>query len=180
VTVGDAWERHAQDWIAWARRPGHDGFWQITWPALRAVLGPPQGLVVEIGCGEGRVGREMLALGHAVVGIDQSVTLVGATRHADPPLTVARADAARLPFADSAADMVVACMSLHDVDDLVATTAEVVRVLRPGGRFCVAMVHPFATARDSPTVLDGATPSASDSYSTNGSSSTTSSETASR
>jgi SAM-dependent methyltransferase len=148
VTLGQAWEHHAQDWIVWARTEGHDGFWGGTWPALRAVLGPPGELVVEIGCGEGRVGRELLALGHTVVGIEQSPTLARAARDADLRLTVLRADASRLPLGDAIAGTVVACMSLHDIDDLRGTIAEAARVLRAGGRFCIAMVHPFASAQD--------------------------------
>jgi ubiquinone/menaquinone biosynthesis C-methylase UbiE len=148
VRLGDAWEHYAQDWIVWARTENHDGFWEGTWPSLRAVLDPPGELVVEIGCGEGRVGRELLALGHTVVGIEQSPTLARAARDAHPPLTVLRADAGRLPFGDAIAGAVVACMSLHDVDDLGAAIGEAARVVRPGGALCVAMVHPFASAQE--------------------------------
>jgi SAM-dependent methyltransferase len=163
VTLRDAWERNASSWITWAREQGHDGFWDATWPALRSILPPPGGLVVEIGCGEGRVGREMLALGHTVVGVEQSVTLVRAARTADGPLTVVRADAARLPLRHGAAATVVACMSLHDVDDLEATIAEAARILRTGGHFCVAMVHPFASAQE-PATMHTYAPVVSDSY----------------
>jgi SAM-dependent methyltransferase len=152
VTLGDAWEEHAQEWIAWARTAEHDGFWEGTWPALRAVLGPPGELTVEIGCGEGRAGRELVALGHTVIGIEQSPTLVRAARDADPPLNVMRGDAGRLPFPDAIAGTVVACMALQDVDDLRATTTEAARVLRPGGALCVAIVHPFATAQEPETM----------------------------
>lgn len=145
----NAWEEHAQEWIVWARTPGHDGFWEGTWPELRAVLPPPGGLVVEIGCGEGRVGRALQELGHTVVGVERSATLARAARqHANVPLAIIQADAARLPIGDATASTVVACMSLHDVDDLRSTVEEVARVLRPGGQFCVAMVHPFASAQD--------------------------------
>ena len=34
MTLRDAWQAHAQDWLAWARRPGHDGFWQTIQPPL--------------------------------------------------------------------------------------------------------------------------------------------------
>jgi SAM-dependent methyltransferase len=150
MTLSSAWEQHAQEWIVWARTPNHDGFWAGTWPELRAVLPPPGGLVVEIGCGEGRVGRALLELGHTVVGVERSATLARAARHASVPLMATQADAARLPIGDALASTVVACMSLHDVDDLRATVDEAARVLRPGGRFCVAMVHPFATAQEPP------------------------------
>ncbi len=163
MTLGDAWETHAQDWIAWARSQDHDGFWGATWPELCAVLPQPDGLVIEIGCGEGRVGRALLGRGHAVVGIERSATLVDAARHAMPPLTVLRADAARLPLRDAIASMVVACMSLHDVDDLHGTITETSRVLRPGGDFCVAMVHPFASAQD-PSTMHTHHPTVSEPY----------------
>ena len=151
MTLGDAWEQHADNWIAWARSSPHDGFAGGTWPALRAVLPSPDGLAVEIGCGEGRVGRELLRLGHRVIGVEQSPTLARAARQAEPPLTVVRADAAALPLADGVASLVVACMSLHDIDDLSAAVAEAARVLRSGGQFCIAIVHPFASAEDRKT-----------------------------
>ena len=56
------------------------------------------------------------------------------------------ADAARLPFASGAADLVVALMSLLNVDDLPAAVGEVGGVLAPGGRLCVALLHPIASA----------------------------------
>jgi SAM-dependent methyltransferase len=152
ASLSDAWESHAQQWIVWARAPDHDGFWSGTWPELRAVLPPPDGLVLEVGCGEGRVGRELLALGHRVVGIERSASLVHAAGRGDPGLIVVRADAALLPVGDAVAAVVVACMSLHDVDDLPGTLAEAYRVLRPGGQLCFAMVHPFASAQDPSTM----------------------------
>jgi SAM-dependent methyltransferase len=149
VTLGEAWEAHADDWIRWARTSGHDEFWDGTWPELEAVLPPPSdGLVVEVGCGEGRVGRKLLEQGRLVLGIELSATLSRACRTGDPPLSVVQADAAHLPLADAAAASVVACMSLLDVDDLTGAVAEAARILRPGGRLCVAIVHPFASAQD--------------------------------
>ena len=163
MSLGDAWQQHAQDWIVWARRANHDGFWDGTWAELRAVLPAPGGLVVEFGCGEGRVGRELLDLGHMVIGIERSATLVRAARHAEPPLSVIRADAARLPLGDAVANTVVACMSLHDVDDLGSAVHEASRILRRGGQLCVAMVHPFATAQD-PSTMHSHHPVVSESY----------------
>jgi SAM-dependent methyltransferase len=39
-------------------------------------------------------------------------------------------------------------MSLHDMDDLAAALTEIARVLKPGGRFCLAIVHPLNRAPD--------------------------------
>ena len=152
MTLWEEWEARADAWIEWARRPGHDGFWEGTWPELVAVLPARPGFVVEVGCGEGRVGRQMQALGHPVVGVERSPTLArAAARHATP-IAVVQGDAARLPLRDRCVDTAIACMSLLDIDDLGATVDEIARVVRPGGHLCVALVHPFSSAQDAETM----------------------------
>ena len=146
--MGDAWEQHADEWITWARESRYDGFESGTWPELRAVLPPPDGLVVEIGCGEGRVARALMRLGHRVIGIELSPRLASAAHLSNPPVHVVRADGAAVPLAGEVARLVVACMSLQDIDDLTTTVAEAARVLQTGGQFCMAIVHPFASAED--------------------------------
>jgi SAM-dependent methyltransferase len=65
---------------------------------------------------------------------------------------VVLADAAALPFADQATDLVVACMSLLDINDFEGAVQEIGRVLRPGGQLCMAIVHPFISAQDEETM----------------------------
>lgn len=72
--------------------------------------------------------------------------MVDYARAADPTMNVLVADAARLPFDDAAADLAVAFMSLHDVDDIPAAIYEIGRILQPGGVACLAMVHPVNSA----------------------------------
>lgn len=156
VSLAGAWEHNATDWIAWARAPDHDDvFWGGTWPALLEVLPDSAGLILDLGCGEGRAGRQLLATGRRVLGIERSPTLARAAATASPALPVAQADAARLPLADGCVGLAVASMSLLDMDDFEGAIAETARVLRPGGVFCFAIVHPFDSACDS-----GAAPSA--------------------
>lgn len=153
MSLAESWEQHAAEWIAWARASEHDGFWDGTWPALRQLLpAPTDGAVLDLGCGEGRAGRELLKLGYRVTGADRSATLAHAAAAARPTLPVVLADAAALPFADRSTDLVVACMSLLDVDDFPGTVAEVGRILRPGGHLCMAVVHPFVSAQDEQTM----------------------------
>jgi SAM-dependent methyltransferase len=65
VSLAESWEQHAAEWVAWARTSEHDGFWDGTWPALRRLLPAPVGwAVLDLGCGEGRAGRELLNLGY--------------------------------------------------------------------------------------------------------------------
>jgi ubiquinone/menaquinone biosynthesis C-methylase UbiE len=67
---------------------------------------------------------------------------------ASPRVPVLIADAAALPIASESTDLVLAGMSLLDVDDCAGAVSEIGRVLRPGGRLCMAVVHPFASAQD--------------------------------
>jgi SAM-dependent methyltransferase len=153
VSLSAAWEDHADEWIAWARSSRYDGFREGPWPALRELLPKPgPGPVIDVGCGEGRVGRELLKLGYQVVGIDRSPTLAAAASSACPEIPVLLADAAAMPFDDQSADLVVACMSLLDIDDFDGAVGEIGRVLRPGGRLCLAVVHPFMSAKDDDTM----------------------------
>jgi SAM-dependent methyltransferase len=72
--------------------------------------------------------------------------MVAAAREADPRGDYVVADAAALPFPDGHADLVVAFMSLMDVDDMPAAVAELARVLEPGGKLVLAVIHPINSA----------------------------------
>jgi SAM-dependent methyltransferase len=56
------------------------------------------------------------------------------------------ADATALPLDDASADLAIAFMSLHDIDAMSVAVGEVGRILEPGGRFCLAIVHPINSA----------------------------------
>ncbi len=81
------WEVHADECAATARTPGHDTFyWNYNEPSFLAFVPPPRGLTLDVGCGEGRLGRALLGTGHQVLGIDGSATLARLAADADPPL----------------------------------------------------------------------------------------------
>lgn len=147
ASLRDTWEVHALDWAAWARTPGHDHFyWRFNMPRFLEIVPAPGRLTLDVGAGEGRLGRHLAMLGHNVVAVDASPTLARLTATHPNRVPVALADAAALPVADGAADLVVAFMSLQDIDDLEAAVAEAGRVLRSGGRLCLAVMHPMTTA----------------------------------
>lgn len=86
--------------------------------------------------------------------------MVANARAADPSIQVHLADAARLPLDNAAADLAIAFMSLQDMDDMPAALNEAGRVVEPGGRLCLAIVHPLSSAgtvageqADSPFVI---------------------------
>jgi SAM-dependent methyltransferase len=123
---------------------------------------PPGRKTLDLGCGEGRLSRDLKALGHDVVGIDASPTMLAAAKQLDPTIETHLADAAELPFSDAVFDCVVAFMSLQDVDDLDGAVRECARVLQPRGRLCIAIVHPLNSAgefegdsAESPFVISG-------------------------
>jgi SAM-dependent methyltransferase len=141
-----AWEEHGREWIAWAREPGQDSYWRFHRDLFMEILPEPGRRTLDIGCGEGRLSRDLKAAGHAVVGIDGSQTMIDAARAADPTIPVYTADAAALPFRAEAFDAVVAFMSLQDVDDMGGAVREAARVLQSGGTLSVAIVHPLNSA----------------------------------
>jgi len=138
----DAWETHAEDWVRWAREPGHDTYWRFHRAAFLPLVPPPGRLTFDVGCGEGRLSRDLRAAGHRVVALDASAVMARHAVAADPAIPVAVADAAALPFGDETADLAVAFMSLQDVDDMGGAMHELSRVLTAGGRLCIATVHP--------------------------------------
>jgi ubiquinone/menaquinone biosynthesis C-methylase UbiE len=146
MKLRDEWEGVATDWIRWARAPGHDTYWRFHRERFFELVPPPGALTLDVGCGEGRVARDLKALGHTVISIDASPTMVAAARQGDPDGDYRLADAAALPLDDACADLVVAFMSLQDVDDMPGAVSEIARVLVPGGRACLAVVHPLNSA----------------------------------
>jgi SAM-dependent methyltransferase len=136
----------AEQWAAWARTPGHDAYWRESGPPFFELLPPAGRRTLELGCGEGRVARDLKARGHAVTGVDAAEALVRLAQEADPDGDYVVADAIALPFADGAFDCVVAFNSLMEMDDVPGAVREAARVLEPGGRLCICVTHPLRDA----------------------------------
>jgi ubiquinone/menaquinone biosynthesis C-methylase UbiE len=165
VSLRDAWERQAPNWIRWARAEEHDSYWVFHREAFLASLPPPGRLTIDVGCGEGRVTRDLRALGHNVVGLDVSPSMVKAAREADPDGEYVLASAAEMPFEDGSADLVVAFMTLMDMDDMRGGLREIARMLEPGGMLIAPISHPLNSAGVfSPRDGDETAPFVIDSY----------------
>ena len=145
MDLRELWETHAAQWIEWARA-GHDSYWSFHRDQFLQIVPPPGRRTIDIGCGEGRLTRHLQELGHNVIGIDTSPSLIAAARGLDPSMDIRLADAAALPFDDASADLAIAFISLHDINAMPAAVREAARVLQPGGRFCLAIVHPINSA----------------------------------
>ena len=146
MTLRDAWDEQAENWVRWARAPGHDSYWTFHRERFFELVPAPGRLTLDVGCGEGRLTRDLKARGHRVVGVDASEAMLRHAREADPEGDYVLADAASLPFGEAEADLAIAFMSLQDVDDMPGAVRELARVLEAGGRACVAVVHPVNSA----------------------------------
>ncbi|MCP3803549.1 class I SAM-dependent methyltransferase [Allokutzneria sp. A3M-2-11 16] len=154
TTAAAGWEEQARNWVAWVRKPDFDSYWYYR-DGFFDLVGEPGAATLDLGCGEGRVSRDLRARGHRVTGVDVSQTMIDFAAEADPDGDYRVCDARELPFADGAFDIVIAYNTLMDVDDLAGSMAEAARVLAPGGRMCVATTHPLNDAGRFETGPDG-------------------------
>lgn len=111
--------------------------------AIEAIVGPLRGqVVIEGGAGTGIATRQLAGRGARVVGFDLSRPMLDrARRPGGPPFVVA--DGATLPFRSGSADIMGFAQAWHWLDHERAS-AEMVRVLRPGGLWAAWWTHAFA------------------------------------
>ena len=103
---------------------------------------PSGGIVLDVGCGPASITASLArATGPSglVLGVDLSEAMLARAVRAEtgPQIGFLHADAQRLPLRDATVDVVVSMAVLQLVPDPVAALAEMVRVLRPGGRLAV-------------------------------------------
>jgi ubiquinone/menaquinone biosynthesis C-methylase UbiE len=120
--------------------------WEVG-PRIVAAAGVGAGdEVLDVACGTGNAAIRAAGVGARVTGVDLTPELFAAGRReaaaAGVELDWVQGDAEELPFADSSFDVVLStfgCMFAprHDV-----AAAELVRVLRPGGRLGIASWTP--------------------------------------
>ncbi len=91
-------------------------------------------LVVDVGCGTGRVTAHLARAGLPVAGMDLSTAMATAARAAHPDLSFTVAHAGALPFRSGSLGGLVAWYSLINLPSsaLPGVVAEVARVTRPG------------------------------------------------
>jgi len=107
---------------------------------VRELLGPGEGLCLDLGCGTGQYFDVLAATGRTVVGLDRSADQLRIARGRSR--LIVQADAGALPFADATFPAVAALWISTDVDDFSAVLAEAARVLVPGGPLAFYGVHP--------------------------------------
>lgn len=104
-----------------------------------AGLGPDH-VVLDIGCGPGAAVRAVAGSVARAVGVDRSQAMVEIARRRSrgvPDAEFAVGAAERLPFPDATFDRVWTIHSFHHWENPARGIDEVLRVLRPGGRFLI-------------------------------------------
>ena len=104
--------------------------------------------ILDAGCGSGPLMEALRGKDAVVSGFDLSPAMVELARQRlgeDADVRVADLGAP-LPYPDDTFDLVVASLSLHYVKDWASALAELRRVLKPGGRLIVSIIHPTVYA----------------------------------
>jgi SAM-dependent methyltransferase len=103
----------------------------------------PAGRALDAACGTGRHARQLVARGHTVSGIDLTPEMLERARVNVPEASFAVADLRELPFAAGSFELAVCGLALAHLPSLEAGVGELARVLAPGGRLIVSVLHPF-------------------------------------
>lgn len=144
------WIELSQAWIHEAREgvnPTRTGL--LDRPMLQAC-GDVEGLhILDCGCGEGRFCRMLAQRGAAyVLGLDLCAPMIEAARELQGDKDEYRvADVQNLGFLDSESfELCVSYLNQCDLPDFMENNREIFRILKPGGCFIVANLHPMRSA----------------------------------
>jgi len=99
--------------------------------------------VVDVGCGNGRIGRLIAPLSKGYCGLDLSEAIYAFPRYTQRPqdFSLVRASGTDLPLSDAVADVTICWGVLHHMDDPDAGLSELFRITKPGGTILI-FVYP--------------------------------------
>lgn len=140
---GEDWDALAGWWKATFTGGADEEYERQILPIIRAGLAHCQ-RVLDLGCGEGQVARDLAAhLGALVVGIDPSSNQLKNAVAEGGPVTYVQAAGEAIPFASASFDGVCCCLVIEHSEDADALLGEVARLLEVGGRFALLINHPL-------------------------------------
>ena len=153
-----SWNLIAADWANFAETNDYRTHFLI--PHTLSLLGPVDGKsILDLGCGEGGYARILSKKGAAVTAIDGSEKLIeiAQKKAGQEGLSITHlvrnANALNGIKAQSF-DIVLASMSLMDVEDYGGALAESRRVLRKGGKLLMSILHPCFSERATDNYFD--------------------------
>jgi SAM-dependent methyltransferase len=146
VVAARNWETNAAFWIRIIRERLDPYRTELTDDAVLNEVGPAEGRrILDAGCGEGYMSRLLAHRGASVVGIDSCQALVHAAQdHTTEGLSISYevGDVGALPLANTQFDIIVCNHLINDLPDPAIPFQEFARVLKPGGRLVILMLHP--------------------------------------
>ncbi len=118
--------------------PFYDRVFQLVEPErLRELLKlPSEGWLLDAGGGTGRVAEALCGQADNIVVVDASAAMLHQTRE-KPCLEAARSHVERLPFPDATFERILVVDAFHHFAEHQAAVADLMRVLKPGGRLVV-------------------------------------------
>lgn len=107
---------------------------------LRIIDPKPGEKGLDLGTGTGNLAGRFLAAGAGMAGVDQSWEMLCRCRKKYPQMTTRLGNLLAIPFFDQSFDFVVTSYALHHLeeDQKLLVLEEMHRVLKPGGRLCIA------------------------------------------
>jgi ubiquinone/menaquinone biosynthesis C-methylase UbiE len=113
---------------------------EVVHDLIRSVLA---GRALDAACGTGRHAAHLVHMGHQVVGVDLTPDMLVRASERVPDAEFHTGDLRNLPADDASFDLVVCGLALAHLAELDTPIRELARVLAPGGRLIVSVLHPF-------------------------------------
>lgn len=168
--VIQGWDKVANkysDWLDGGSDLMGKAFTTIVTENILDLVGEINGKrVLDLGCGEGYLSREMTHKGATVYGIDGSEQMIKIANAKSDQMNKTLDNkikieykvgdiTKRLPYEDRQFDLVVCNMVLMDICEITKVIKDVIRILKKNGRFLFSIVHPcFFDALGSWIVID--------------------------
>ncbi len=139
--VADWYDRHVGE-------AGSEYHREVVLPGTLRLLALEKGeKVIDVACGQGVLCRLLHERGAEVTGVDAAEALVAAARERGPGgIHYHVADARELPelayLPDGGFDAAACLLAIQNIHPIQPVFQGVARLLRPGGRFVLVMMHP--------------------------------------
>jgi 2-polyprenyl-3-methyl-5-hydroxy-6-metoxy-1,4-benzoquinol methylase len=152
ASIVDSWRKNAQAWTAAVRERRIESRTLVTDRAIvDAVLSRSPRRVLDIGCGEGWLGRALAGSGVALLGIDVVPGLIARAQAAGGgEFRVASYEEAAAGALGFTVDVAVCNFSLLGRESVETVFAAVPSLLSPRGAFIIQTLHPMVACGERP------------------------------
>ncbi|MGH2887395.1 MAG: class I SAM-dependent methyltransferase, partial [Solirubrobacteraceae bacterium] len=113
---------------------------EVVHELVRSVLA---GRALDAACGTGRHAAHLVQMGHEVIGVDLTPEMLARAGERVPDAKFETGDLRSLPSDDATFDLIVCGLALAHLSELDSAVRELARVLAPGGRLIVSVLHPL-------------------------------------